>query len=71
MAKKRHEPFRPKARQHPSGRPVVRGALKSYPTPRFPHDEPLTPGLRRPDPAQAIGFTVDFLPGYDPEDDDD
>ena len=36
-------------RKHPSGRPIRRREYKTLSIPRPPPDEPLTPGLRRPD----------------------
>jgi hypothetical protein len=44
--------------KHPSGRPirqVLRGIISQ---PRCPYDGPLSPGLRRNEFAQAIGFTA-------------
>jgi hypothetical protein len=41
---------------HPSGKPIRRPGIKMLGFARRPHDEPLTPGLRRQEGANAIGF---------------
>jgi len=45
----------PKPR-HPSERPIRRNVEKGMGYTRAPHDQPLTPGLRREAPVSAIGF---------------
>lgn len=56
--------------KHPSGRPIRRERVVPMPITREPRDEPLTPGLRRRDRADAIGFHVGFLPGDQREDEE-
>ncbi len=46
--------------KHPSGRPIRDRYIKASPYRSAPA-EPLTPGLRKREVAQAIGFTVDLL----------
>ena len=46
--------------KHPSGRPIRNRLVKDSPY-RSPPREPLTPGLRRNEPTEAIGFTCDLL----------
>ena len=46
--------------KHPSGRPIRERYIKASPYRSAP-ESPLTPGLRRQERAQAIGFTVDLL----------
>jgi hypothetical protein len=53
-------------REHPSGRPIHHPRLRRLSIPRPPHDEPLTPGLRRPIRSEAIGFIHKF--GHDEDD---
>jgi hypothetical protein len=55
--------------QHPSGRPIREQIIKRLSFTRTPFDEPLTPGLRKPPIANAIGFTA-RLAG-DPDDEQD
>lgn len=50
---------------HPSGRPDHRRPWGARSILRVPHDEPLTPGLRRPQRVEAIGFWVDGAADYD------
>jgi hypothetical protein len=47
-------------KKHPSGRPIRERNVKAaiY---RAAPNEPLTPGLRKRETAQAIGFTVDLM----------
>lgn len=59
----------PRAR-HPSGRPFRRAPVCRLSIVRAPRDEPLTPGLRRDQPEDAIGFLVPHLSGRDDEDDE-
>ena len=43
--------------EHPSGRPLCQDIEpRPLPVPRLPPEEPLTPGLRRRELADAIGF---------------
>lgn len=46
-------------RQHPSGRPIRREHEVKRGFYNIPPSEPLTPGLRRRDGAQAIGFHLE------------
>ena len=58
-------------RKHPSGRPIRRHTVTRLSIPRPPPDEPLTPGLRKPDGfVQAVGFHAGEIP-YDLEEGDD
>jgi len=66
-----HKPFRPKGFRQPSGRPIRKSQRGIISRPRFIESEPLTPGLRKDESVEAIGFTVDYLPGGQPDDDDD
>lgn len=43
---------------HPSGRPIRKQDKRMLGFNRRPYDEPLTPGLRKQEPANAIGFTA-------------
>lgn len=54
-------------REHPSGRPVRRRDVKMLGFTRRPQDEPLTPGLRKQPPANAIGFHTDIVSRDDDE----
>ncbi|MTW19388.1 hypothetical protein GJ689_24670 [Rhodoplanes serenus] len=56
-------------RRHPSGRPIHRRRVVPLPITREPRDEPLTPGLRRDESAEAIGFHVGLLPDQDDDED--
>jgi hypothetical protein len=42
--------------RHPSERPVRRDDVRRLGFTRRPHEEPLSPGLRRQSSTQAIGF---------------
>ena len=42
-------------------RPIHRSERKALSYPRIPYSEPLTPGLRKKEPTNQIGFTVDLL----------
>lgn len=45
--------------QHPSGRPLRETRIKMLGYTRRPHDEPLSPGLRKQQQTtNAIGFTA-------------
>jgi hypothetical protein len=48
-------------KRHPSGRPIRLRRVVGLPITREPHDEPLTPGLRRADLPDRIGFHHDFM----------
>lgn len=65
------EPMRPKGFRHPSGRPLRKSQRGVISTPRSIPEEPLTIGLRPREKTEAIGFTVDYLPGDQPDDDED
>lgn len=69
MSRKRepHKPFKPKGLRHPSGRPLRKQQRGVVSRPRFVETEPLTPGLRKEEGVEAIGFTVDLLSGDDEE----
>lgn len=67
MKRETHKPFRPKGLRHPSGRPLNRQHRGVISRPRTIEDGPLTPGLRKEEGCEAIGFTVDYLPGQDDE----
>jgi len=54
--------------KHPSGRPIRDRYIKASPYRSAP-ESPLTPGLRRQERAQAIGFTVDLLSNENRHDD--
>ena len=41
-------------------RPRDRREKAHYSTPRYVHDEPLTPGLRKADLPEAIGFLANY-----------
>jgi hypothetical protein len=71
MKKQERKPFSPKGRRHPSGRPIRKSQRGIVSRPRFIDSEPLTPGLRKEEGAEAIGFLVDYLPGDEPDDDED
>lgn len=45
----------------PKPKPIRRSALGITSRTNVPYDEPLTPGLRRPPPVNAIGFTTDTI----------
>lgn len=66
-----HKPFRPKGFRQPSGRPIHKPQRGVVTRPRFIDSEPLTPGLRKEEGCEAIGFTVDFLPGDQTDDEED
>lgn len=54
-------------------RPRDRHSKAHYSQPRIPYDEPLTPGLRKEDLPEAIGFVHHFKcddDDYDEEDGD-
>ncbi|WP_158859725.1 hypothetical protein [Rhodoplanes serenus] len=57
-------------KRHPSGRPIRPRRVVGLPITREPHDEPLTPGLRRADLPDRIGFHVGLLPDNQDEDDE-
>lgn len=65
------KPMRAKGFQHPSGRPLRKRQHGIISRPRQAPDEPLTIGLRDKDRTEAIGFTVDYLPGDQPDDDEE
>lgn len=44
--------------KHPSGKPINRQTKKLLGFIRIPYSEPLTPGLRKSQPTNAIGFTA-------------
>jgi hypothetical protein len=67
--REQHKPFRPKGLRHPSGRPLRQQRRGVISRPRLVDDGPLTPGLRKEEGCEAIGFTVDYLPGQ--EDDEE
>jgi hypothetical protein len=46
--------------RHPSDKPIRRDRETRLGFTRRPHDEPLTPGLRRREGASAIGFLADI-----------
>lgn len=46
----------------PQGRPVRSSEPRRSVQPRPVSDEPLTPGLRRASPVDAIGFVTSFPP---------
>ena len=46
---------------HPSGRPIRKEFVKRLSFSRVPYNEPLTPGLRKPQPTNAIGFTAELF----------
>lgn len=52
---------------HPSGRPIRKQNIRALGFNRRPYDEPLTPGLRREEKTNAIGFTARIVS----EDDDE
>lgn len=54
-----------KLRPHPSGRPKAPDNYRALGFRRLPPDEPLTPGLRRRDLGEAIGFHAEFIRPYD------
>ena len=55
--------------KHPSERPIRPRVVKSASSyTRLPHDEPLTPGLRRVNKTNAIDFTARI--GIDDQGDD-
>lgn len=65
------KPMRAKGFQHPSGRPLRKRARGITSSPRYIPEEPLTIGLRPREKTEAIGFTVDYLPGDQPDDDEE
>jgi len=54
---------------HPSGRPVTKEKRGTVSRANIPDDEPLTPGLRRLEPQDAVGFIHDFT-SLDDDDED-
>jgi hypothetical protein len=50
---------------HPSGRPETKSDKRSAAYGVNYHDEPLTPGLRRRQLQNAIGFTANLQTDYD------
>lgn len=59
-------------KRHPSGRPIRRREVKPLSIPRPPPDEPLTPGLRKPDGfAHAVGFHAHVGGRWDEMEDED
>ena len=69
--RKPHKPISPPAMRHPSGRPVVKEKRGVTSLLNPPNDEPLTPGLRRGDLPEAIGFTAGLTADYDDDEDFD
>ncbi len=53
--------------EHPSGRPIHRRGETRLGFTRRPPDEPLVPGLRRGERANAIGFTARLVSEEDDE----
>lgn len=60
----------PNGRPHPSGRPIRPRRVVPPPITREPPDEPLTPGLRRAELPDRIGFHVGLIPDRENEDDE-
>lgn len=52
---------------HPSGRPIRKDGRRALGFTRRPFDEPLTPGLRKSAPANAIGFRAEIVSRDDDE----
>lgn len=71
MKLKERKPFKPKGLRHPSGRPIRESKRGVVSRPRFIESEPLTPGLRKEEGTEAIGFLVDILPGDQTDDEED
>jgi hypothetical protein len=56
--------------QHPSGRPIRRPHVGVSSIWRIPGSGPVTPGLQREEPTNAIGFMADLVRPF-PQDDDE
>ncbi len=69
--KRKHRPIGPPSMGHPSGRPIVKEKRGVTSLSNIPDDEPLTPGLRRQELQEAMGFVHDFTSIYDEEEDFD
>ncbi len=65
---RKHKPIGPPQLRHPSGRPIVKEKRGVVSRANVPDDEPLTPGLRRQELQEAVGFIHDFTPFEDDED---
>jgi len=68
---RKHKPIMPPAMRHPSGRPIVKEKRGVVSLLNPPNDEPLTPGLRREELPEAMGFVHDFTSTYEDEEDFD
>lgn len=57
---RKHKPISPPAFRHPSGKPDRSDKYGVTSCPRRPHDEPLSPGLKRNRRTEAVGFVHEF-----------